>query len=441
MPDLPGDTLVKPFKVLQVIRKIARNCLFDADDWDEYYRGLLLYLLGALKFNDLYDPPLAPLPSQVAVWGAAAVQQLLEEPQTDQGRRAKNGPDAFNVLSADLALDIEPPFGTMPADSRFYIERAADDECWRHIASPYAVTLFVQAPMQTGKSSLIRRMLHRAETRLHIQSAYIDFQGFTEQYLADEESFFIGLCLMIGDALGVSEAVDSYWEGRRTNIMKCSRYLSEHIMPTIKRSFILAMDEVERMLDCPFRANFFGMLRTWHNNRVDDDGFGQMTLFLSSSTDSYLLIDKPHQSPFNVATPIRLQDFTIDEVHELNSRHNSPLDRAQVQELVDLLNGHPFLTRLALYQVALHRIDLRTLLARAAEPGGPFGDHLRHYWRQVEQQPELRQALTQICNTHTHSENPVLHRLVAAGLVTKVGDQVSWRNRLYDRYFKERLNG
>jgi hypothetical protein len=201
------------------------------------------------------------------------------------------------------------------------------------------------------------------------------------------------------------------------------------------------MDEVEQMQHSPFRAGFFGMLRTWHNERAFDENFARMTLFLSSSTDPFLLIDNPHQSPFNVAIPISLQDFTTDEVSELNRRHNSPLNQAQVNELTSLVDGHPFLTRLALYQLALGKIDMPSLMAGATEDSGPFGDHLRHYLLKIWQKPELKQALTLIFQKHTYPENEIFYRLKEAGLIKKVGQQVVFRNNLYERYFKERLHG
>ena len=437
-PTLTG--LEKPFRMILAIRKMARKCLFDADDWREYYQGLILYLLGALKFETLYAPPTAPLPGQAAFWSAAIIRHQLEVsgpiPHRSSQRESYQADKQVELSSPNL----EPPYGTMRPDSHFYIERIADDNCWQHIAAPHAVTLFVQAPMQMGKSSLMRRVLDRVGKVRQLPSAFIDFQKFTEQLLQHEEDFFVEFCLMIGDALGLPDDIDHYWSPRRTNIVNCSRYLSDYIIPRLDGPFILAMDEVERMQTVPFRANFFGMLRTWHNNRVYEESFAKMSLFLSSSTDPYLLIDNPHQSPFNVATLVALEDFSSQEVHELNQRHGSPLTPEQVAELMNLVNGHPFLTRLALYQLADGKIDMPTLLTQGGEDAGPFGDHLRHYLLRILKNPELRQALVRIVHDHTHKEDALFYRLKGAGLVRKTGKQVTFRNNLYERYFKERLN-
>jgi len=436
---LPIKDLEKPFRLLLAIRRMARNCLFNAEDWGEYYRGMILYLLGVLKFETLhYGKPATQLARQVAFWGAATAQHFLDMPPSQVKQPREERPP---VREVERLSEIEPPFGTMRPDSRFYIDREADDVCQQQITGPYAVTLFVEAPMQTGKSSLVRRVLHQARKEHNNQVAFIDFQKFTEQYFQKEEKFFVELCMMMGDALGVPEAIDQYWQGRRTSIVNCSRYVSDHIVPRLEGPLILAMDEVERMVSSPFRSNFFGMLRTWHNNRVYDESFAKMTLLISSSTDSYLLIDNPHQSPFNVATRVPLEDFSVDEVRELNERHDSPLTQSQVDDLMDLVNGHPFLTRVALYQLALEKIDMPTLLAQAVEDNGPFGDHLRHYLRRIVQQPELKQALVRICQQNTWEEKPAYIRLKEAGLIQKYGKEVVPRNKLYERYFEERLNG
>lgn len=352
-------------------------------------------------------------------------------------------PDVTSVMGkmpTTPQLYIEPPYGTMRPDSKFYIERAADNECWEYISKTEAMTLFIQAPRQTGKSSLMFKIIDRAEKQLNRSYVFIDFQKFPAQYFVEEKDFLIELCLMIGDTLGLPEAIDKYWRGRRSNIIKCSRYVSDYIIPKIDEAFILAMDELERMLTSPFREDFFGMMRTWHNDRVHDENFRKMTLFLSSSTEPYLFVDNLNQSPFNVAEFVFLKDFTIKEVSELNELHGSPLTPIQINNLMSLIEGHPYLTRRALYLLATRKVDWETLLNQATKDMGPFGDHLRYYLLRVLQKSELKQALTHICRHHTYEENQIFHRLKGAGLIRRIGQQVVLRNKLYACYFEERLN-
>lgn len=75
-PSPSQPELKKPFEMLAAIRRMAGRCLRDPARWDEYYRGLVLHLLGALKFANLDDLPQAPLPKQVAFAAAAWLIEL-----------------------------------------------------------------------------------------------------------------------------------------------------------------------------------------------------------------------------------------------------------------------------------------------------------------------------------------------------------------------------
>ncbi len=71
----PQSALEKPFQILIAIRKKAAQYLYDPTAWAEYYQGLTLYLLGALKFKNL-----EAVSKQIAFFGAAEIQQLLKQP-------------------------------------------------------------------------------------------------------------------------------------------------------------------------------------------------------------------------------------------------------------------------------------------------------------------------------------------------------------------------
>jgi tetratricopeptide (TPR) repeat protein len=80
-PGLPEHPeLRKPWVVLRAMRRAARHYLFDADDPGEYYQGLTLYLLGALRYKNLSRRAEQPLPKQIAFWAAALAYQWLRHP-------------------------------------------------------------------------------------------------------------------------------------------------------------------------------------------------------------------------------------------------------------------------------------------------------------------------------------------------------------------------
>jgi serine/threonine protein kinase len=124
--NLSNPVLEKPFTMLVTSREKAKGYFYDPDDPTEYYQGLVLYLLGALKFKNLDKMPEAPppLPKQVAFWGAATLVDLLnppseptEEPKTKRVEMTLEGEfeefnetrrqDIVSVIAALLRTDTD----------------------------------------------------------------------------------------------------------------------------------------------------------------------------------------------------------------------------------------------------------------------------------------------------------------------------------------------
>jgi hypothetical protein len=201
------------------------------------------------------------------------------------------------------------------------------------------------------------------------------------------------------------------------------------------------MDEVDRAFDTPFRSDFFGMLRAWHNARAGNPLWKRLHIALVTSTEPYQFIANLTQSPFNVGTVVQLEDFSLTEMAELNRRHNSPLASTEEKHLYQLLNGHPYLTRRALYLVASGHLTPVTLFAQATSDDGPFGDHLYSQLRRLRSKPELSQGLRQVIRHHTCTDEEIFFRLHGAGLVRRQGRDVFPRCQLYADYFSERPDG
>jgi MinD-like ATPase involved in chromosome partitioning or flagellar assembly len=339
--------------------------------------------------------------------------------------------------SAD-PIRLELPSGTMDPESKFYIEREGDALCQTDIARQ-GVTITIKAPFQLGKSSLlVRTMEHAAAAGKAV--AFLDLQLLDRDTLENPEAFFRTLCHWITNELDLADEVDRFWEARLGHAQRCTSYIRRHVLHEVDGSLILAMDEVDHMFDCPFRSDFFGMLRSWHNSRRPGNDWKRLDLVLVMSTEPYLLIDDLKQSPFNVGQVIELDDFTPDQVRDLNARHGSPLSEAQLARLMSLIGGHPYLVRRALYLVASGQIDAETLMANAARDDGPFGDHLRRHLFRFRDKPDLRQAMAQIVAHNTCSDDLLFFRLRGAGLARRAGPAVIPRYGLYDAYFRERFH-
>lgn len=340
------------------------------------------------------------------------------------------------VPSANIG-ELERPDGTMNAESRFYIERPGDVSCQREMTRGGA-TIVIKAPRQMGKSSLLVRAATQAR-RLGREVAFLDFQLLDENMLVDSQRFFQGFCHWIADELDLDAPVEEAWQGGLGHVQSCTRYLRRNALKALDKPITLVMDEVDRMLGCSFRSDFFGMLRSWHNNRATNPEWRKLDILLVISTEPYLLIDDLKQSPFNVGEVIRLDDFSLAQTAQLNDGHGGPFDPPRVERLYNLLGGHPYLTRQALYRVAVAEIGVERLLVEAADENGPFGDHLHRHLIRFSEHPELSAAMLQIIQDQACSDDILYNRLHGAGLVRRKGDFVVPRCKLYAQYFQERL--
>ncbi|MBD2337832.1 AAA-like domain-containing protein [Calothrix sp. FACHB-156] len=336
-------------------------------------------------------------------------------------------------------ISLEMPEGTMDGESQFYVERACDVLALNAIQRQ-GVTITIKGPRQMGKSSLLIRTCSAA-VNAGKRVAFLDFQLFDQAALSNADLFFRQFCTWLTDEIEMADRVDEYWNLPLGNSQRCTRYIGRYLLKEFGQPLVLAMDEVERAFDTEFRSDFFGMLRSWHNNRATTPIWKQLDLALVTSTEPYQLIDNLNQSPFNVGEVIDLEDFTAAQVADLNSRHGSPLNASAEQQLMALLNGHPYLVRLALYLIASQRFTTAELFAKATADNGPFGNHLRNHLFRLHSKAELVSSMLQVIRHNSCDDERVFFRLRGAGLVRREGRTVIPRCQLYADYFRENLRG
>lgn len=334
---------------------------------------------------------------------------------------------------------LEIPEGTMKVKSAFYLERQADTIALKTIVQE-GVTISIKGPRQVGKSSLLNRIIKAARDESK-RVLFLDFQLLGKADLSSDEVFLRRFCSWVSEDLEMEDRVDEYWQKNISQIQRCTRYMNRYILKELASPLVLAMDEVDKVFDTPFRNDFFGMLRNWHNSRAMNDIWNNLDFVLVTSTEPYQLINDLNQSPFNVGQVIELEDFMFEQVADLNRRHGSPFNTSDEMKLMALLNGHPYLVRKALYLVASEQITTTELFNDASNTNGPFGDHLRRLLSLLHDRQELKQALLQVISQNTSENQQIFWQLRGAGLVRSSGQAVIPRCQLYADYFREHLRG
>jgi hypothetical protein len=137
-------------------------------------------------------------------------------------------------------------------------------------------------------------------------------------------------------------------------------------------------------------------------------------------------------------TPLSLEPLSRDQMGQLNSLHGGVLNTGELDHLHALVGGQPYLSRLALYRLnAEPRLTFSQLDERAADPEGPFGEHLRSLLLRLQGRSGLLDAMRQVVRHGTTSDDDTTHRLFRAGLTRHKGKRIVPTNLLYARFFRE----
>ena len=113
--------------------------------------------------------------------------------------------------------------------------------------------------------------------------------------------------------------------------------------------------------------------------------------------------------------------------------------RAQLKRALGV-GGHPFVIRLALWQLTEHNLHLDDLLGDTRITRGPFATHLDHYGKVISLDGSLRRAILQILEEGACDDHQSFERLWSTGLVRRTsGNSVAMRSQLYHDYFQQQL--
>lgn len=349
-------------------------------------------------------------------------------------------PAAAAVPVATAAIALDEPEGQVPLDSPLYIERPPiEARCYETIRKPGAL-IRIKAPRQMGKSSLMLRILDRAVEQRD-RAVLLNLQSAGSQVLSSLDSFLYWFCARIERKLNLPAQLDTYWQGPMGSNDKCTDYFELSLLETLGTPLALCLDEVDELFKHPaIASDFFGLLRAWHEEAKINPIWQNLRLVITHSKEVYIPLNI-NQSPFNVGVPIDLPPLNRDQTVDLIQRHRLQLPDADIEQLVMLLGGHPYLLRLALYHLAWGNRSLASLLAIAPTEEWAYGEHLRRHLLNLQEDKTLLNALKQVVATPepVQIETAAAFKLSSMGLVRFQGNAVRPLCDLYRRYFQDRL--
>jgi AAA-like domain len=348
-----------------------------------------------------------------------------------------NSADPINYVDLDPDLSPRYPNGAVPIGSPFYLERVPfEAQIDREIRKPGAL-IRIKAPREMGKTSLLLRTLAAANS-LGYQTVHLNIEQTDEAILSDLERFLRWICANVAIQLHLEPRLDEYWDEDLGSKISCTAYFRNYLLPEISTPLILALDEVNQIFEHPQVAkDFLPLLRSWYEEAKIYPLWQKLRLIVVHSTEIYVPLQL-NQSPFNVGLPIKLNTFDRVEVQELARRYGLDWEHgSQVEQLMDLVGGHPMLVNIALYHLSCGDLTLAQLLETAPTATGIYSYHLQTHRVVLAAHPELAVALDAVLSAaEPIAIEPILaYKLNSLGLIERSGDTVIPGCELYQRAF------
>ncbi len=393
---------------------------------------------------ELDTEPSSKAPNQRAASSSRRREQLLalaEAANSGKIATPAEGASAREPRRADAMPDLFPVGGAVPIGSRYYVERPTDLEFRSAITRGDSIVL-VKGPRQVGKTSLLARGLQEARDA-GSRVVMTQLQTLNVRHMESPDTFLRGLAALIADQLDLDVLPADVWDSRSGPNLNFRRYLRRHVLKASAAHLVWGLDEVDRIFSCSFSGEIFALFRSWHDERALEPGgaWAGLTLAIAYSTEAHLFITDINQSPFNVGTRVTLQDFTMQQVSELNGRYGSPLRVAtEIARYVALVGGHPYLVSAGLHEMAVQSVELADFEARACEDDCIFGEHLRRVATLLIRQPDHMAIVRGLIAGRPCASRESFYRLRSAGIVAGESlDAAHLRCPLYAGYLQNHL--
>ncbi len=324
-----------------------------------------------------------------------------------------------------------------------YIDRPPiENQCYQEINRQGAL-LRLKAPEKMGKSLLIRKIFDYAQQKSY-QTILLDLQLLETAVLQDSNSFLQWICRRVSKKLKVNDCVGDYWDGMTPNT-HCTDYFEDYLLEKVENPLVLALDNIDRIFGedlAEVASNVFGMLRSWWGFSQTTGGvWKKLRLVVAYKTEDLPTLDV-YQSPFNVGLEIKLPEFNRPQVQEFAEKSGLALLNSQIEQLMAVVGGHPYLIQQAFQQLTAYPdIPLQTLLTKAPTDEGIYYHYLQNHWSILEKEKKLAEIFYNIVTTEEPIAIPPtpLYKLESMGLIRKDGNKVTPRYQLYRWYFRDRL--
>ena len=318
-------------------------------------------------------------------------------------------------------------------DDSLYVIRECDRKILSLIKQERAL-IRVVAPGKMGKTSLLMRVAHKAHEQ-NIRVAFIDFLSFSPGSFNSVNNLWKAIAKRLERALDLPRFVKDNWDDEEETYLNLEDFAKATKLDASEVPSLISIDNIDRVFNTASGEGFFSMVRSIHAKSAQNPCWKKIRWLLVSSVDPELYVRDPYESLLNIGTRVELRDFNKAEVVKLAKKYRVEVNEEDIALLHYFLNGHPYLTQLALFYEAQGKATLSEIVETGIDENMIFREHLNNLHLHFVNDKAMLDGLQLLILGKQVVDLKVLARLQALGLIRFNGEKYVVRCRLYEEYF------
>ena len=184
---------------------------------------------------------------------------------------------------------------------------------------------------------------------------------------------------------------------------------------------MLALDDLDSLPNIIGGEEFLIAIESWLERIEKEPRLNGLKILATISSHSNIITNNQILSLVKHNPIIELSDLNLKQIEELSLLHNVHLSQSEISNMHQVLGGHPYLIRLAIYVIWKEKCEWTDLLTNILTKESAFSKHIGKC-KALIKDDRLDSALQQIISSGECANKNALHLLMKYGIITSTID-------------------